>query len=103
MILGRSASSLVASLTQFSLLCHYLGTFYSVLVLWLKICIKNLVDLVIINNGLFNSRYDAEAIYFDEGVRSAKRKQLEEKLLQVISLSRVFSSFLLKFYGSCFD
>lgn len=91
MILGRSASSLVASLTQFSLLCHYLGTFYSVLVLWLKICFKNLVDLVIINNGLFNSRYDAEAIYFDEGVRSAKQKQLEEKLLQVISLSRVFS------------
>lgn len=32
----------------------------------------------------FASRYDAEATYFDEGVRTAKRKQLEEKLLQVI-------------------
>ncbi|KAH8514521.1 hypothetical protein H0E87_007382, partial [Populus deltoides] len=30
------------------------------------------------------SEYDAEAIYFDEGVRSAKRKQLEEKLLQLV-------------------
>uniref|UniRef100_A0A2N9EWL8 GB1/RHD3-type G domain-containing protein n=1 Tax=Fagus sylvatica TaxID=28930 RepID=A0A2N9EWL8_FAGSY len=30
----------------------------------------------------FLSDYDAEATYFDEGVRSAKRKQLEEKLLQ---------------------
>ncbi|KAJ8756094.1 hypothetical protein K2173_024641 [Erythroxylum novogranatense] len=28
--------------------------------------------------------YDSEAIYFDEGVRSAKRKQLEEKLLQLV-------------------
>ncbi|KAJ8774159.1 hypothetical protein K2173_009590 [Erythroxylum novogranatense] len=30
------------------------------------------------------SEYDSEAIYFDEGVRSAKRKQLEEKLLQLV-------------------
>lgn len=30
------------------------------------------------------SQYDAEATYFDEGVRSAKRKQLEEKLLQLV-------------------
>ncbi|KAJ7963173.1 Protein ROOT HAIR DEFECTIVE 3-like [Quillaja saponaria] len=30
------------------------------------------------------SGYDAEAIYFDEGVRSAKRKQLQEKLLQLV-------------------
>ncbi|KAG6782097.1 hypothetical protein POTOM_011485 [Populus tomentosa] len=30
------------------------------------------------------SEYDAEAIYFDEGVRSAKQKQLEEKLLQLV-------------------
>lgn len=29
-------------------------------------------------------RYDAEATFFDEGVRVAKRKQLEEKLLQVM-------------------
>ncbi|GAB2269229.1 Cell wall protein rhd3 [Dionaea muscipula] len=28
------------------------------------------------------SEYDAEAMYFDEGVRSAKRKHLKEKLLQ---------------------
>ncbi|KAL5579646.1 hypothetical protein UlMin_012088 [Ulmus minor] len=28
--------------------------------------------------------YDTEATYFDEGVRSAKRKQLEEKLLQLV-------------------
>ncbi|KAL0319386.1 UNVERIFIED_CONTAM: protein ROOT HAIR defective [Sesamum angustifolium] len=28
--------------------------------------------------------YDAEATYFDEGVRSSKRKQLEEKLLQLV-------------------
>ncbi|XP_021294004.1 protein ROOT HAIR DEFECTIVE 3-like [Herrania umbratica] len=32
----------------------------------------------------FLSEYDAEATYFDEGVRSAKRKQLEEKLLQLV-------------------
>lgn len=32
----------------------------------------------------FLSEYDAEATYFEEGVRSAKRKQLEEKLLQLI-------------------
>ncbi|TYI09795.1 hypothetical protein ES332_A09G097700v1 [Gossypium tomentosum] len=30
------------------------------------------------------SEYDAEATYFDEGVRSAKRKHLEEKLLQIV-------------------
>lgn len=30
------------------------------------------------------SEYDEEAIYFDDGVRSAKRKQLEEKLLQLV-------------------
>ncbi|KAK8584866.1 hypothetical protein V6N13_138811 [Hibiscus sabdariffa] len=30
------------------------------------------------------SEYDAEATYFDDGVRSAKRKQLEEKLLQLV-------------------
>ncbi|KAH1091028.1 hypothetical protein J1N35_018285 [Gossypium stocksii] len=30
------------------------------------------------------SEYDTEAIYFDEGVRSTKRKHLEEKLLQVV-------------------
>ncbi|KAG8388390.1 hypothetical protein BUALT_Bualt02G0120900 [Buddleja alternifolia] len=30
------------------------------------------------------SEYDAEAIYFDEGVRSSKRKQLEDKLLQLV-------------------
>ncbi|EOY27138.1 Root hair defective 3 GTP-binding protein (RHD3) isoform 3 [Theobroma cacao] len=32
----------------------------------------------------FLSEYEAEATYFDEGVRSAKRKQLEEKLLQLV-------------------
>lgn len=32
----------------------------------------------------FLSEYDAEATYFDEGVRSAKRRQFEEKLLQRI-------------------
>ncbi|THF95063.1 hypothetical protein TEA_029664 [Camellia sinensis var. sinensis] len=30
------------------------------------------------------SEYDMEATYFDEGVRSAKRKHLEEKLLQLV-------------------
>ncbi|TKY64371.1 ROOT HAIR DEFECTIVE 3-like 1 [Spatholobus suberectus] len=30
------------------------------------------------------SEYDAEATYFDEGVRSAKQKQLQEKLFQVV-------------------
>ncbi|KAL6144565.1 PREDICTED: protein ROOT HAIR DEFECTIVE 3-like [Fragaria vesca subsp. vesca] len=30
------------------------------------------------------SEYDQEATYFDEGVRSGKRKQLEEKLLQLV-------------------
>ncbi|XP_060171246.1 protein ROOT HAIR DEFECTIVE 3-like [Lycium barbarum] len=30
------------------------------------------------------TEYDAEATFFDEGVRSTKRKQLEEKLLQLV-------------------
>ncbi|XP_059303103.1 protein ROOT HAIR DEFECTIVE 3-like [Lycium ferocissimum] len=30
------------------------------------------------------SEYDAEATFFDEGVRSSKRKQLKEKLLQLV-------------------
>ncbi|KAF7843484.1 protein ROOT HAIR DEFECTIVE 3-like [Senna tora] len=30
------------------------------------------------------SEYDVEATYFDEGVRSAKQKQLQEKLLQLV-------------------
>ncbi|GFP89347.1 protein root hair defective 3 homolog 1 [Phtheirospermum japonicum] len=30
------------------------------------------------------SEYDAEATFFDEGVRSTKRKQLEDKLLQLV-------------------
>ncbi|CAL5362754.1 unnamed protein product [Camellia sinensis] len=30
------------------------------------------------------TRHDMEATYFDEGVRSAKQKQLEEKLLQLV-------------------
>ncbi|XP_074288996.1 protein ROOT HAIR DEFECTIVE 3-like isoform X2 [Silene latifolia] len=30
------------------------------------------------------SEYDAEAIYFDEGVRNSKRKHLEDKLLQLV-------------------
>ncbi|XP_071901356.1 protein ROOT HAIR DEFECTIVE 3 [Coffea arabica] len=30
------------------------------------------------------SEYDVEATYFDEGVRTGKRKQLEEKLLQLV-------------------
>lgn len=30
------------------------------------------------------SEYDAEATFFDEGVRSSKQKQLEEKLLQLV-------------------
>ncbi|CAH9052320.1 unnamed protein product [Cuscuta europaea] len=33
------------------------------------------------------SEYDAEATFFDEGVRVAKRKQLEQKLLQLIQPS----------------
>ncbi|KAL6285040.1 hypothetical protein ACE6H2_009430 [Prunus campanulata] len=33
------------------------------------------------------SEYDAQATYFDEGVRTRKRKQLEEKLLQVSNLN----------------
>ncbi|MBA0552018.1 hypothetical protein Golob_022861, partial [Gossypium lobatum] len=39
-----------------------------------------------LNSILYTSltEYDAEATYFDEGVRSAKRKQLEEKLLQLV-------------------
>ncbi|KAK3018684.1 hypothetical protein RJ639_003115 [Escallonia herrerae] len=36
----------------------------------------------ILNDRL--SQYDAEATYFEEGVRFAKRKQLEEKLLQLV-------------------
>lgn len=35
---------------------------------------------------LFVCRYDMEAIYFDEGVRTSKRQQLESKLLQVFPI-----------------
>ncbi|XP_065639222.1 protein ROOT HAIR DEFECTIVE 3-like [Quercus suber] len=41
----------------------------------------------------FLSEYDAEATYFDEGVRSAKRRQFEEKLLQVIHLCLIQPAF----------
>uniref|UniRef100_A0A7C8YEU2 Protein ROOT HAIR DEFECTIVE 3 homolog n=1 Tax=Opuntia streptacantha TaxID=393608 RepID=A0A7C8YEU2_OPUST len=37
---------------------------------------------LIIRNCL--SDYDSEAVYFDEGVRTAKRKHLEERLLQLV-------------------
>ncbi|KAK4726515.1 hypothetical protein R3W88_031432 [Solanum pinnatisectum] len=49
------------------------------------------------------SEYDAEATFFDEGVRSSKRKQLEEKLLQLIQpayqsmLGRIRSDTLQRF------
>ncbi|CAA7402921.1 unnamed protein product [Spirodela intermedia] len=33
--------------------------------------------------GSWLSRYDMEAVYFDDGVRTAKRHQLESKLLQI--------------------
>ncbi|KAF5466453.1 hypothetical protein F2P56_016376 [Juglans regia] len=44
----------------------------------------NMIFFPVFSTLFFSSRYDAEATYFDEGVRSAKRKQLEEKLLQLI-------------------
>lgn len=34
--------------------------------------------------GTYLSEYDAEATYFDEAVRTGKRRQLEEKLLQLV-------------------
>ncbi|KAL1339081.1 hypothetical protein AAHE18_U006900 [Arachis hypogaea] len=37
--------------------------------------------------GACLSEYDLEATYFDEGVRSAKQKQLQEKLLQLVQPS----------------
>ncbi|CAJ1955407.1 unnamed protein product [Sphenostylis stenocarpa] len=55
----------------------------------------------LLSNSL--SEYDAEANYFDEGVRSAKQKQLQEKLLQLvqpafqIALGHVRSGVLEKF------
>lgn len=47
------------------------------------------------------SEYDAEATYFDEGVRSAKRKQLEEKLLQLVQPA--FQSLLGHLRSGTFD
>lgn len=35
---------------------------------------------------IFFYRYDTEATYFEEGVRSSKRQQLQEKLLQVMHI-----------------
>ena len=35
-------------------------------------------------------KYDAKAIYFDEGVRIAKREQLEAKLLQVMPPNSIY-------------
>ncbi|XP_027334316.1 protein ROOT HAIR DEFECTIVE 3 isoform X2 [Abrus precatorius] len=57
-------------------------------------------------NSLLNtslSEYDAEATYFDEGVRSSKQKQLQEKLFQLVqpafhsALGHVRSGILDKF------
>ncbi|KAF7135257.1 hypothetical protein RHSIM_Rhsim08G0233300 [Rhododendron simsii] len=45
-------------------------------ILWRNICF-----LVFQLQG---QRYDTEATYFDDGVRTTKRKQLEEKLLQLV-------------------
>lgn len=43
------------------------------------------------------NRYDEEAIFFDEAVRNAKRKQLESKALDV-RLLPAFYDFILNFY-----
>lgn len=48
---------------------------------------------------LYFIRYDGEATFFDEGVRSSKRQQLEEKLLQVINTIQDLLSMLLKLYA----
>ncbi|KAG7014019.1 Protein ROOT HAIR DEFECTIVE 3-like 1, partial [Cucurbita argyrosperma subsp. argyrosperma] len=47
------------------------------------------------------SEYDAEATFFDEGVRSAKRVQLEEKLLQLVQPA--FQSLLGHIRSGTFD
>lgn len=47
-------------------------------------------------------RYDAEAIYFDEGVRSAKREQLESKLLQVMPSNSIYVESLGFLFHICF-
>ncbi|KAI5336209.1 hypothetical protein L3X38_015475 [Prunus dulcis] len=52
------------------------------------------------------SEYDAQATYFDEGVRTRKRQQLEEKLLQLVQpafqalLGHIRSGSLDKFKGA---
>ncbi|ONI14745.1 hypothetical protein PRUPE_3G005800 [Prunus persica] len=53
-----------------------------------------------------NEKYDAQATYFDEGVRTRKREQLEEKLLQLVQpafqalLGHIRSGSLDKFKGA---
>lgn len=48
----------------------------------LFLCIHGKKDIILMID-FFDCRYDMEAIYFDEGVRTSKRQQLESKLLQV--------------------
>jgi hypothetical protein len=48
----------------------------------LFLCIHGKEDIILMIN-FFDCRYDMEAIYFDKGVRTSKRQQLESKLLQV--------------------
>nr|GLL42109.1 protein ROOT HAIR DEFECTIVE 3-like [Ipomoea trifida] len=43
-----------------------------------------------------NIRYEVEVTFFDEGVRSAKRKQLEETLLQAHNGKSAISKFVIR-------
>lgn len=48
---------------------------------WIKLCLESLI-LVLFSNFI-SHRYDMETIYFDEGVRTTKRQQLNSKALDV--------------------
>ncbi|KAI4354120.1 hypothetical protein L6164_003019 [Bauhinia variegata] len=55
----------------------------------------------ILNN--YVSKYDAEAIYFDEAVKTAKRKELIDNLLQLEFFADCIKNFLLEFDNRCED
>lgn len=68
------------------ILCNHFFNFLGVVE---TVCENDLTWTEGIFRYFFYCRYDAEAAYFDEGVRSAKQKQLQEKMFQVILLNSV--------------
>lgn len=64
----------------------YLSFVYNSHPIWPQMYVVQYSIIIKFFIKIYLFRYDAEATYFEEGVRTAKQKQLEEKLLQVMLL-----------------